>query len=171
MQETWVQSLGQEDPLEKKIATYSSILAWEIPWTDKPGGLQSRVRHDLVTKQQQHSWKGGLTPDCVSPVCLAFAAEPDPPSTPNLTVAAEQCPGMEDVPDDGAPPWVAAGDSASWPSCRPGLGMKVRSSGYQFSPEPAALLHPQAPQATGGQQVCRSVMPAADVFLCCPKKA
>ena len=130
-----------------------------------------RVRHDLVTKQQQHSWKGGLTPDCVSPISLAFAAEPDPPSTPNLTVAAEQCPGMEDVPDDGAPPWVAAGDSASWPSCRPGLGMKVRSSGYQFSPEPAALLHPQACQVTGGQQVSRSVMPAADVFLCCPKKA
>ena len=40
MQETWVQSLG-EDPLEKKMATHSSILAWEIPWTEKPGRLQS----------------------------------------------------------------------------------------------------------------------------------
>ena len=39
MQETRVQSLGQEDPLEKEMATYSSILAWEIPWTEKPGGL------------------------------------------------------------------------------------------------------------------------------------
>ena len=50
MQETWVQSLGQEDPLEKEMATHSSIIAWEVPWTEKPGGLQSvglqRVRHD-----------------------------------------------------------------------------------------------------------------------------
>ena len=41
MQETWVQSLGQEDPLEKGMATHSSILAWRIPWTELPGGLQS----------------------------------------------------------------------------------------------------------------------------------
>ena len=51
MQDTWVQSLGQEDPLEKRMATHSSILAWETPWTEEPGGLQSmrlqRVRHDL----------------------------------------------------------------------------------------------------------------------------
>ena len=49
-QETWVQSLGQEDPLEKEMDTHSSILAWRIPWTEKPGGEQSmgsqRVRHD-----------------------------------------------------------------------------------------------------------------------------
>ena len=51
--ETWVQSLGWEDPLGKEMATHSSILAWRIPWTEQPGGLQSmgsqRVRHDLVT--------------------------------------------------------------------------------------------------------------------------
>ena len=41
MQETQVQSLGWEDPLEKEVATHSSILAWEIPWTEEPGGLQS----------------------------------------------------------------------------------------------------------------------------------
>ena len=41
MQETEVPSLGQEDPLEMEIATYSSIPAWEIPWTEEPGGLQS----------------------------------------------------------------------------------------------------------------------------------
>ena len=50
VQETWVQSLGWEDPLEKEMATHSSILAWRIPWTEEPGGLQSmgsqRVRHD-----------------------------------------------------------------------------------------------------------------------------
>ena len=50
MQETRVKSLGSEDPLEKGMATHSSILAWRIPWTEEPGGLQSvgsqRVRHD-----------------------------------------------------------------------------------------------------------------------------
>ena len=50
VQETWVQSLGQEDPLEKGRATHSSILAWRIPWTEEPGGLQSmgskRIGHD-----------------------------------------------------------------------------------------------------------------------------
>ena len=49
-QESWVQSLGQEDPLEKGMATHSSILAWRVPWTDDPGRLQSmrsqRVRQD-----------------------------------------------------------------------------------------------------------------------------
>ena len=51
MQETWVQSLSQEDPLEKGMANYSSILAWRIPQTEEPGGLQcmgsQRVRYDL----------------------------------------------------------------------------------------------------------------------------
>ena len=50
MQETQIQSLGWEDPLEKEMATHSSILAWEIPWSEEPSGLQSmglqRVRHD-----------------------------------------------------------------------------------------------------------------------------
>ena len=50
MQETQVQSLGQEDPLEKGMATHSSMLAWRIIWTEEPGGLQStgsqRVAHD-----------------------------------------------------------------------------------------------------------------------------
>ena len=53
MQETWVRSLGREDPLEKEIATHSSILAWRIPWMEEPGGLQSmglqRVGHDWET--------------------------------------------------------------------------------------------------------------------------
>ena len=50
MRETWVRSLGWEDPLEKEMATHSSILAWNIPWMEKPSGLQSmglqRIRHD-----------------------------------------------------------------------------------------------------------------------------
>ena len=52
MQETWVQSLGWEDPLEKEMATHSSTLAWEILWTEEPGGLWSmevqRVRPNLA---------------------------------------------------------------------------------------------------------------------------
>ena len=58
MQETQVQFLGQEGPLEKEMTTYSSILAWENPWTEEPGRLQSmgrkRVRHSSATKQQQY---------------------------------------------------------------------------------------------------------------------
>ena len=50
VQETQVRSLGREDPLEEGMATHSSILAWRIPWTEEPGGLQStgshRIRHD-----------------------------------------------------------------------------------------------------------------------------
>ena len=50
MQETWVRSLGQEDPLEKEMATHSSTIAWRIPWAEEPGMLQSiglqRIRHD-----------------------------------------------------------------------------------------------------------------------------
>ena len=54
MQEIQVQSLNQEDPLEKEMATHSSILAWRIAWTEEPGGLQSmvpqRVGHDYMTE-------------------------------------------------------------------------------------------------------------------------
>ena len=57
MQETWAQSLSQEYPLEKEMVTHSSILAWEIPWTEKLGGLQSmrsqKSRHDIATEWQQ----------------------------------------------------------------------------------------------------------------------
>ena len=73
MQETWVQSLGQQNPPQKDMATHSSVLAWKIPWTEEPGGLQpmglQRVRHYWLTKQQClcHSFKG-----CVCPVPLCF---------------------------------------------------------------------------------------------------
>ena len=76
VKETQVQSLGQEDPLEKEMATHSSTLAWRIPWTEKPAGLLSmglrRVGCDLVTKQPQttrlsYSFKG-----CPLPTFLLF---------------------------------------------------------------------------------------------------
>ena len=59
-QETWVWSLGWEDPLEKEMATHSSILAWRIPWTEEPGGLQSMgtqsVRHDQAHMHAHAGW-------------------------------------------------------------------------------------------------------------------
>jgi len=58
MWETWVQSPGWEDPLVEGMATHSSILAWRIPWTEEPGGLQSmgsqKVGHDWATKHWEH---------------------------------------------------------------------------------------------------------------------
>ena len=60
MQESWVQSFGWEDPLEKEMATHFSILAREIRWTEEPGGLLSmgaqRARQDLEAKQHHHVW-------------------------------------------------------------------------------------------------------------------
>ena len=55
VQDTWVQSLGWEDPLEKEMATHSSILAWEIPWTEEPGGLQS------MGSQKSWTWLDNYT--------------------------------------------------------------------------------------------------------------
>ena len=64
MQEMWVPSPSQEDPLEKEVATHSRNLAWKVPWTEEPGGLQSmgsqRVRHGLPAKQQQQLRVNGL---------------------------------------------------------------------------------------------------------------
>ena len=54
MRETWVRSLGQEDSLEKEMATHSSILAWRIPWTEESGGLPS-------TESQSRAWLSDLT--------------------------------------------------------------------------------------------------------------
>ena len=68
-QETWVRSLGWEDPLEKEVATHSSILAWRIPWTEEPGGYsprghtKSRTRlkglstHARVCRPDEFSWE------------------------------------------------------------------------------------------------------------------
>ena len=62
--ETWVWSLGQEDPLEKEVATHSRILAWRIPWTEGPGGLQSmgsqKVECDWVTNTMIIQWRWGI---------------------------------------------------------------------------------------------------------------
>ena len=73
MQETCIWFLGGEDPLKKERATHSSILAWEISWTEEPGGLQvmgsQRAGHDLVIKQQHtytYVWNSVFVCVCVS---------------------------------------------------------------------------------------------------------
>ena len=69
----WVQSLGQEDPLEKEMTTHSSILAWKISWTEEPGRLQplrsQRVRHGLVTKRQQSVLTGLINVEMLNQPC------------------------------------------------------------------------------------------------------
>ena len=66
-QETWAQSLGGEDSWGKEMAAHSSVLAWRVPWTEEPGGLQStgsqRVRHDLAAEHTRwRSWCRPVTP-------------------------------------------------------------------------------------------------------------
>ena len=59
MQDTWVRFLGQEDPLEKQMATHSSILAWKIPWTEEPGRLQSMgLQESGTTQRLNHHTQG-----------------------------------------------------------------------------------------------------------------
>ena len=74
MQETWVQSLGREDPLEKEMATHSSILAWKIPWTEEPGRLQSmglqRVGHDWVASLHFTSLHREFTEEQKDHICI-----------------------------------------------------------------------------------------------------
>ena len=69
MQDTWVQSLGQENPLEKEMATHPSILAWEIPWAKGPGGLQSMGSQESdTTERLNHHHQGApFTPRQKSP--------------------------------------------------------------------------------------------------------
>ena len=59
--ETWVQSLGWEDPLEKEMATHSSVLAWRIPWTEEPGGLQSMGLPESDTTSLLHNYTHTIT--------------------------------------------------------------------------------------------------------------
>ena len=70
VQEMWVWSLVREDSLEKEMATHYSILAWEIPWTEEPGGLQSResqrVGHNLATEHERYKCQVLLRGDLIT---------------------------------------------------------------------------------------------------------
>ena len=70
MQETWVQSLGQEDPLEKGVATHSSILAWRIPWTEEPGGLPWGLKESDTTEMKECTQ---FLCGCVGLYCCSWA--------------------------------------------------------------------------------------------------
>ena len=138
MRETWVQSLSQEDPLEKEMATHSSILAWRIPWTEEPGRLQSMgwqiVGHDWATNTSLQ------TPYFFPLQCLTLPFTPQVPynshsplSPGHLAAAAaaakslQSCPTLCD-PIDGSPAgspvpgilqartleWVAISFSNAW---------------------------------------------------------
>ena len=82
MQETWVQFLGQKDPLEKEVATQSCTLAWKIPWTEEPGRLQSmgsqRVGHDwviLLSLPSAHQKMNGQRKINIMEYCLSIIKE------------------------------------------------------------------------------------------------
>ena len=80
-QETQVQSLDQEDPLEKEMATHPSILTWRVPWTEEPGGLQStgsQKNHNLTIKQQFTGISSHEFSEAVkSIICHLQAGEPE----------------------------------------------------------------------------------------------
>ena len=82
MWESWVQSLGREDPLEKEMATHSSILAWKIPWREEPGGLQfmgsQRVGHDWVTSLTKRN-EGDHACNSLSAIDVTLLGHPSPP--------------------------------------------------------------------------------------------
>ena len=129
MQETWVLSLGWKDPLKKGIATHSSILAWRIPWTEEPCGLQSmgpqRVRHDGVTNTPTHQ-KGN--PNFEETVCIrgieqvaAAAAVKSLQSCPTL------CDPIDGSPPGSARPWISPGKNTGVGCHFPLQCMKVKS--------------------------------------------
>ena len=90
MQETWVRSLGWEDPLAKEMATHSSTLAWKIPWTEKPGRLHSmgsqRVGHDWATSLSL--WESSLDPSSIWGLSkMAAVYEPGSDPSPDIKYA------------------------------------------------------------------------------------
>ena len=98
MQEMWVQLLSQEDPLEKGMASHPSILAWRIPWTEEPGGLQSmgsqRVRHDW--SDFTHTWwellEYSKQPSIMWQLMLLYNLKSGDPDTPELlSMFASEC--------------------------------------------------------------------------------
>ena len=127
--EIWAQSLGWEDPLEKQLATHSSILAWGIPWTEEPGGLQSmgwqRDRHDLSDLACTHICCALLGAEESEEVqgCAGPLNRPSPLKAPIKSKALRGAPGGGDrqrtVRGPGAAPggWDTA---ATLPTCEPG---------------------------------------------------
>ena len=103
-QETWVRSLGQEDPLEKEIATHSSVLAWRIPLPEEPGGLQSmvlqRIGRDWTTEHALSFLAVGLQAIWVYDLPLNLWLRPNPP--PGRFCSPPALPGSWELS-----PWTA----------------------------------------------------------------
>ena len=106
MWDTWVQSLGQEDPQEKEMATHSSILAWRIPWTEEPGMGSQRVGRDWATKQQQQqllfailSWTLLMHCACylIGTSCLQYYYSPSNPLYPISVIRWKPCPMSQSI--------------------------------------------------------------------------
>ena len=147
VQEMRVRSLGRKGPLEKGMATHYSILAWEIPWTEEPGRLQSmglqRVRHDLVTEQRQLIiYHHGL---CFCNLQSAF------PSTriPSLCTSVLQADGLLSAPfcpSPGLQSWVPtrAWHSNSPRNLAPTFPQAASVSSFSSSPSTLPLLSPQS---------------------------
>ena len=132
MRETWVWSLGWEDPLEKEIATHSSILAWRIPWTEEPGGLQimQRVGHDWATSLSlspfiEHLYVRSCVCGLVTQLCPTLCNPIDcspPGSSVYIGFSRQECwsglpfssPG--DLPNPGIEPRSSALQADSLPS-------------------------------------------------------
>ena len=104
MRETWVQSLGREDLLQKEMTTHSSILAWKIPWMEEPGGLQSmgsqRVGHDWATTLTQLLYSTVVVfaihaHESATGVHVSPSWTPLPPPSPSHPSGSSQCTGPE----------------------------------------------------------------------------
>ena len=151
MRETWVWSLDWEDPLNKEMATHSSIFAWRIPWTEEPGSLQStgsqRVRHDWVTNIQDKEYME--YGDDKGPIILFIARWP---TIDLLTCCGETGDGQHQILGPGArimwlsptlhsEPWDLPPEC--WLFCR-AEGKREAVLGWTFASSPlASPLHPQ----------------------------
>ena len=123
VQETRVQSLGWEDPLEKEMATHSSILAWKVSWTEEPGGLQSmglqRVRHDWATNTYllihvAASWSNILLiPIYWGPTMCLIVLEDTEKSSRTLSLSREPLYSSKII--SGLPWWLSGKESTEGP--------------------------------------------------------
>ena len=99
MQEIWVQSLGQEGPLEEEMATHSSVFAWRIPWTEEPGGLQSMGSQESDSLSHIRLFVTPWSVACQTPLSMGFSRQvywgglrcPLPGDLPNPWIEPELC--------------------------------------------------------------------------------
>ena len=138
MQGTWVQSLGQEDPLEKEMATYSSTLAWQIPWMGEPGGLLSMGSHRVG-----HDWSD-LAAAAATPPGLAHLN-----SWRKLLLKSIGGPSGHSLLVQGSPTPAVSGALVSDLRPAPSLAIHPQESGWVRKSVPWTCLPPQVMQHIG----------------------